>query len=227
MITTLSQRSLNLCHRINPVGEIILRKKHLSGIRYASLTSNIARAARKSAAIDASREKYRGLSRDRDDRRSGSPYFREARDDRRSAPSSFREKQTTSDRHRRPDRDGGFRDYTRRNDGAVKYDESHRWEGRGQNSKFNDLSSKKTGKGANNVKRRRGKQQHRHPSSYTAYPRWTQSCDARAASYTCYTYTKRLGKNSVPKRLLCVNWRSPAEYRSKWLLLDGTRFWIK
>ncbi|KAF3407006.1 rRNA methyltransferase 1 [Talaromyces pinophilus] len=185
MITTLSHRSFNLSHRINPVGEFILRKNHLSGIRYASLTSNIARAARKSAAIDASREKYSRPSRDRDDRRFGTPSFRdsprgdrrssfqetrarddsrsasssfrETRDDRRSAPSSFRDKPTSSDRHRHPDRDGGFRDYTRNNDDAVKPDNSHRWEGRGKSSNASGPSSKKGGKGANNPKRRRGK----------------------------------------------------------------------
>ncbi|KAE8553449.1 hypothetical protein TMatcc_007117 [Talaromyces marneffei ATCC 18224] len=158
MITTLSQRSLNLCHRINPVGELLLRKHHLSGIRYASLTSNIARAARKSAAIDSLRDKYSRPS--RDDRRPGTSSFGETRDNRRSAPSSFRERPTPSDRFRRPsfDRGGDFRDNRRNNDDAVKHDISHRWEGRGRNSKASDSSSKKTGKGANNVKRRRGKQ---------------------------------------------------------------------
>lgn len=157
MITTLAHRSLNLCPRLNPAGEILLQRNYLLGIRYASLTSNIARAARKSAAIEASRGKYSRPSRDRDARPSASSSFRETRD-RRSGTSSFGNSPASLDRHRRPDRDRGYRDYTRNNDDPVKYDDSPRWEGRGRGAKASISPSKKTGKGANYVKRRRGKQ---------------------------------------------------------------------
>ncbi|EED17710.1 RNA methyltransferase, putative [Talaromyces stipitatus ATCC 10500] len=140
MITTLTHRSLRLCHRVNFASEVILRNNCLPGTRNASLTSNIARAARKSAAIDASRQKY----------------DRSLKDDRRSTASSFRE----DPRNNRPsyDRDTPAK---RRSNKDEKRDYTLNWLNRGRVSKSSGEgyvnSHKKLGKGSGNIKRRRGK----------------------------------------------------------------------
>lgn len=161
------QSCIGFSRQFRPVGAFISRNYPQSGIRHASLTSNIARAARKLAAID----KYRDdLNRPRrDERRTSSRQQRTTTSDENFQ--SYPE-QKTSDRFRTSVRDEASQNFRRRwdspektprsNDGYHVDDHSPRWEGRGRSSRTDDGRqssdyTKKTGKGAGNIKKKRGK----------------------------------------------------------------------